>query len=115
MPEPKKRHTKSSRNQRRSHIKLEALSFITCPNCKETILPHRACPKCGFYKGVMVLDILDKEEKKKAKRKAQGENAPVKEKKSPAKEDRSKANTKIASKGVVKLAHNPKKLPQTAD
>ena len=22
-----------------------------CPNCHERRLPHRACPKCGYFKG----------------------------------------------------------------
>jgi len=30
-----------------------------CPNCHEKKLPHRACPKCGAYKGRAVLDIKE--------------------------------------------------------
>ena len=28
-----------------------------CPNCREKKLPHRACPKCGAYKGRAVLEV----------------------------------------------------------
>lgn len=28
----------------------------TCPNCGEVKLPHRACPKCGHYRGRQVIE-----------------------------------------------------------
>jgi large subunit ribosomal protein L32 len=30
-----------------------------CPNCHEKKLPHRACAKCGEYKGRAVLDTKE--------------------------------------------------------
>jgi large subunit ribosomal protein L32 len=30
-----------------------------CPNCHEKKLPHRACPKCGEYKGRAVIDVKE--------------------------------------------------------
>ena len=28
-----------------------AVQVISCPNCKEPVLPHRACSSCGQYAG----------------------------------------------------------------
>src|SRR5262249_2662089 len=41
------------RNRRRAaNSKLrEAAQVILCPKCKEPVLPHRACPACGYYRG----------------------------------------------------------------
>jgi len=62
MPhEPKKRHSRARQGKRRASIKLEIQSFVTCPNCKNTIYPHTVCKKCGFYNGKQVLTIKAKE------------------------------------------------------
>ena len=51
MPNPKRRHSKARTRSRRAHDFLEAKSTSTCPQCHEAKLPHRVCPKCGYYKG----------------------------------------------------------------
>jgi large subunit ribosomal protein L32 len=28
-----------------------AVQVTKCPNCKEPVMPHRACTACGQYKG----------------------------------------------------------------
>jgi large subunit ribosomal protein L32 len=28
-----------------------AVQVISCPNCKEPVLPHRVCSSCGQYAG----------------------------------------------------------------
>jgi large subunit ribosomal protein L32 len=28
-----------------------------CPQCRESKLPHRICPHCGYYKGREVLAV----------------------------------------------------------
>ena len=33
-----------------------------CPKCGATLRPHRACTKCGFYKGEEVIKVSDSEE-----------------------------------------------------
>lgn len=44
------------RDMRRSaNFKLTASSLSVCSQCKKSILPHRVCPYCGFYKGELVL------------------------------------------------------------
>jgi large subunit ribosomal protein L32 len=55
MPVPKRRTSKRVKKQRRSHDALTAPQWSTCANCGETVLPHRACKKCGFYRGRTVL------------------------------------------------------------
>ena len=69
MAVPKKRHTKSRRNKRRSHLALKKVAFSLCPKCKEPILPHHFCPFCGTYKGREVVDVLAKLTKKERKKK----------------------------------------------
>ena len=57
MPNPKRRHSKSRTRKRRAHDALRAPQTSLCPNCQEPRLPHRMCPKCGFYKGRQVVRI----------------------------------------------------------
>ena len=59
MPNPKRRHSKRRTALRRSHDFLTAGSLSICPNCQEKKLPHRACPKCGEYKGRAVLETKE--------------------------------------------------------
>jgi large subunit ribosomal protein L32 len=56
MPNPKRRHSKARRDKRRAHDALENPAMSTCPNCGEVKLPHRACPKCGHYRGRQVIE-----------------------------------------------------------
>ena len=51
MALPKHKTSKSRRDKRRTHKKLEAPNLSTCPECGEAMLPHHACPSCGAYKG----------------------------------------------------------------
>jgi large subunit ribosomal protein L32 len=57
MPNPKRRHSKTRTSSRRAHDALKAHTLSECPNCHERKLPHRACPKCGYYKGREVLEV----------------------------------------------------------
>lgn len=50
MAVPKKKVTRSRRNNRRSHHALVASSLNECPNCGETKLPHHVCGACGYYR-----------------------------------------------------------------
>ena len=62
MPNPKRRHSQARTSKRRAHDHLTAQSLSECPNCHERKLPHRACPKCGYYKG---REVVEMEEAKK--------------------------------------------------
>jgi len=56
MPNPKRRHSKRRKNQRRANDFLVPLSLSECPQCHERKLPHQVCPRCGYYKGREVVD-----------------------------------------------------------
>ncbi|MBR2865797.1 MAG: 50S ribosomal protein L32 [Elusimicrobiaceae bacterium] len=67
MPNPKKKHTRSRRDLRRSHNSvIEVPQLVECPNCKSMRLPHNVCPSCGFYKDHVVVaqKAAEKEEAK---------------------------------------------------
>ena len=50
MANPKKKHSPSRRDSRRSaNFRLELGSLSRCPNCGATRPPHRVCAACGFY------------------------------------------------------------------
>jgi large subunit ribosomal protein L32 len=59
MPNPKRRHSTRRTALRRSHDFLTAVGVSECPACHEKKLPHRACPKCGEYKGRAVVDVKE--------------------------------------------------------
>ncbi len=61
MPNPKRRHSTRRTANRRAHDFLTASGLSECPNCHEKKLPHRACPKCGAYKGRAVLNVKEAE------------------------------------------------------
>ncbi|SKA63321.1 50S ribosomal protein L32 [Desulfobaculum bizertense] len=50
MAVPKKKTSKSKRGMRRSHDRV-AVPTVTFCECGEPMRPHRACSKCGNYKG----------------------------------------------------------------
>ena len=53
MGVPKKRTSKMRRDRRRAaNNKLkQGVQTIACPGCGAPVMPHRACPACGQYKG----------------------------------------------------------------
>jgi len=69
MPNPKKKHTRSRRDMRRSqNSKLEIKELRPCPNCGELGQPHRVCKSCGYYDGkleVAVKSASDEAEEQK--------------------------------------------------
>jgi large subunit ribosomal protein L32 len=64
MPVPKRKTSQRKRDARRAQHKLHLETVSFCPQCKSPKLPHRACPKCGTYKGREVVP-LEAEAKKK--------------------------------------------------
>ena len=65
MALPKRQRSKTRGRKRRTHWKLKVLSLSVCTQCKKSIVPHRVCPFCGYYKGKPVVLIKAKKEKKK--------------------------------------------------
>ena len=66
MALPKRKHSKARRDKSRTHWKLARPAMTTCPQCAHTLVPHRACPSCGTYRGRQVLVIAPKKPKKGA-------------------------------------------------
>ena len=57
MAVPKRKKSKSKRDKRRTHQKVNPSNLTDCPQCGEARLPHHACPNCGTYKGRTVIEI----------------------------------------------------------
>lgn len=57
MGVPKRRTSKQRKRQRRAHWKIEAPKLTKCPQCHELMIPHRACPDCGYYNGREVIAV----------------------------------------------------------
>jgi large subunit ribosomal protein L32 len=64
MSVPKKRKTRSSVGQNRSHLALKPKTLASCSKCGQAILPHSACGFCGNYKNKTVLKVESKKTKK---------------------------------------------------
>ncbi|MHC8509498.1 MAG: 50S ribosomal protein L32 [Rhodospirillales bacterium] len=50
MAVPKKKVTRSRRNQRRAHDALTPGKAAECSHCGEMKRPHHVCPACGHYR-----------------------------------------------------------------
>jgi len=56
MPhEPKRRHSRERKGERRASIKLTIRKPVKCAHCGTMIPPHTVCASCGYYKGKAVL------------------------------------------------------------
>lgn len=56
MPNPKRRHSKSRRDKRRTHDALRRQTFARCTHCNQPAPPHMVCSNCGHYKGHLVME-----------------------------------------------------------
>lgn len=58
MAHPKRRHSKTRRDKRRTHYKAEAKNLVVCPTTGEHHLPHRAFWSEGklYYRGKVVME-----------------------------------------------------------
>ncbi len=56
MAVPKRRISRTRRDKRRTHQKLNPINLTVCPECDQPMIPHRICPGCGFYKGRTVIE-----------------------------------------------------------
>lgn len=58
MAVPKRKHSKSRRDKRRSNVwRLEAPTLVKCPRCSAYKRPHRLCSECGYYNGREVVKV----------------------------------------------------------
>ncbi|MDP6035643.1 MAG: 50S ribosomal protein L32, partial [Verrucomicrobiota bacterium] len=52
MAVPKRKISRPRKRKRQaSNSRVTLPQVTTCPQCAEPYVPHRVCPKCGFYKG----------------------------------------------------------------
>lgn len=60
MGVPKKRTSKMRRDRRRAanNNLRTAVNVVTCLNCKEPVLTHRACSACGHYAGREAITVV---------------------------------------------------------
>jgi large subunit ribosomal protein L32 len=56
MALPKRRQSRARGRRRRAvNMRLAVPTLVECGNCGARVMPHRVCPKCGFYRGKQVL------------------------------------------------------------
>ena len=60
---PSKRRTSSQRKRRASHFALKPMMLTKCPKCKKDIIPHHACPHCGYYRGREIKNMAPRKRK----------------------------------------------------
>ena len=83
MAVPFRKVSKTRRDMRRTHYKITANGLVECTNCGAKIRPHRACPKCGFYKGadtskkVVETKVTEEKAPKKAKASKKGDDLAI--------------------------------------
>jgi large subunit ribosomal protein L32 len=52
MPVPKRKTSRTVRDQRRAgNNNVTAMNVSACPQCHQPKAPHHVCPSCGYYKG----------------------------------------------------------------
>ncbi len=59
-PLPKRKVSKGRRDRRRAHDAVGTPNLSVCSNCSQPVLPHRACPHCGYFRGRQVVKVDDK-------------------------------------------------------
>ena len=57
MAVPKRRTSKMKKRLRRGHHSGAGMRTQPCPRCSSPKLPHRVCPRCGYYKGRPVIGV----------------------------------------------------------
>ncbi|MCK4676708.1 MAG: 50S ribosomal protein L32 [Bacteroidales bacterium] len=56
MAHPKRKISKTRRDKRRTHYKATPVTTTICSNCGASVVYHRVCPECGYYKGKQVVE-----------------------------------------------------------
>lgn len=54
---PKKKPAKGRQLRRRGNHQLRIPHLVPCENCNELKIPHRVCPRCGYYKDREIIEI----------------------------------------------------------
>ena len=56
-PLPKRRHSQTRRNKRRSHDALTLDHLVDARPADEYHVAHHVCPNCGSYNGEQVIEV----------------------------------------------------------
>ena len=60
MAVPKSKTSKARvRSRKATNMRLNGPRLIQCGSCGNKVLPHRVCPKCGYYKGKQIFEPED--------------------------------------------------------
>ncbi len=59
MPNPRRRHSKTRRDKRRTGDALAVPNLVACPKCHEPKPAHQVCPACGTYDGREVIKVKE--------------------------------------------------------
>ena len=57
MPNPKRRHSATRRDKRRTNDKAVAPQLMECSNCGASVMYHHVCPECGYYRGELAIEV----------------------------------------------------------
>ncbi|MFA7671086.1 MAG: 50S ribosomal protein L32 [Sphaerochaetaceae bacterium] len=58
MAVPKYKTSKARTATRKAaNMRLEAPTLTVCGTCGNKVLPHKVCPKCGYYRGNQILNL----------------------------------------------------------
>jgi large subunit ribosomal protein L32 len=57
MAVPKRRHSNSRSNKRRSHHHKRPKQLTACTKCSYVVPTHTICPKCGTYMNRTVVEM----------------------------------------------------------
>ncbi|MFA5467749.1 MAG: 50S ribosomal protein L32 [Sphaerochaetaceae bacterium] len=58
MAVPKHKKSKSKAASRKAaNMRLATPTLTVCGTCGNMVVPHRVCPKCGFYRGRQVINL----------------------------------------------------------
>lgn len=72
MGVPKRKRSRARRDSRHANKGIKIKAIVGCQNCENPLITHAACTKCGFYKGVKVMETkMDRTIKRGQARQAQ--------------------------------------------
>ena len=57
MGTPQNKTSKRKLRARKGANRYRGIQVGKCTHCGAPALPHRVCPRCGFYKGKQVLNV----------------------------------------------------------
>ncbi|MCO5184764.1 MAG: 50S ribosomal protein L32 [Anaerolineae bacterium] len=61
MAVPKRKMSRTRRDRRRAHDRLQTTQLVACNNCGVMKLPHVMCPSCRTYRGRQILPEFEEE------------------------------------------------------